>query len=346
MLVLTIDDDELVRESMAVYLEDSGFDVLEAENGQRGIQLFREHHPDVILCDLRMPDLDGMQVLEVISKESPNTPVIIISGAGIISNVVEALRLGASDYLVKPILDMAILEQAIDSAFINKEQSPVNESIAENENIQLEENLIEAQFDKAELTKLQQQLLPNPLESINGFNIKHQFLNSDSALEYAMDTLNLGERYLAVYLAKIGEFDSQKAFMAMMLKSFVSQAYRRFRTNNDKLVCQPANLLRYLNLECHKAEIPVSIPAFFICFDRQDNRVTYASAGLFPSPQIKIGAEKVELSGDGMALGMFPWTQYQSTHLPLSKKGSWQFAFFDEKNNPLIEIENGFTTSF
>ncbi len=339
MLILTIDDDDLVRESMAVYLEDSGFEVLEAKNGQTGIQLFRQHQPDVILCDLRMPDIDGMQVLEVISKESPDTPVIIISGAGIISNVVEALRLGAADYLVKPILDMAILEQAINSAYSNIESTTEVQQQSNLENQQLEENLIEAQWDKAELKKLQLQLLPPPIESINSFNITHQFLNEAVGMDYAMDTLHLGSDHLGIYVAKLSEFAGQRAFIAMMLKSFVSQAFRRFRSHNDMMACQPAHMLRYLNLECHKADIPISIPAFYAVFDKVNNCLDYAMAGLFPEPFLSQESAKLTCTGDGMALGLFPWTQYQTQSEALVGKGGWQFQFIAENEVPLLKIE-------
>ena len=114
--ILIIDDEKLVRESIAIYLEDSGYIVVEAEDGKQGIEHFCEFNPDLVLCDLRMPQLDGLEVLKKLSALSPDTPIIIVSGAGQIHDVVEALRLGAHDYLVKPITDLAVLENAITNA--------------------------------------------------------------------------------------------------------------------------------------------------------------------------------------------------------------------------------------
>lgn len=111
--VLTIDDEELIRASIADYLEDSGFSVLQAENGRVGLELFRKEQPDIVLVDLRMPEIDGLDVLNTVTKESPETPIIVVSGTGIIQDVIDALRLGAWDYLVKPISDMAVLEHAV-----------------------------------------------------------------------------------------------------------------------------------------------------------------------------------------------------------------------------------------
>jgi CheY-like chemotaxis protein len=69
--VLTVDDDEFVREILAAYLEDSGYDVLQAENGRLGLETFRRESPDLVMLDLRMPEMDGLEVLGYITQESP-----------------------------------------------------------------------------------------------------------------------------------------------------------------------------------------------------------------------------------------------------------------------------------
>jgi signal transduction histidine kinase len=114
--VLIIDDEPIIRETIAVYLEDSGFVPFEAENGRIGLEVFRRERPDIILVDLRMPEVDGLDVLNIITEESPETPVIVVSGTGVLQDVVEALRMGAWDYVTKPIADMAVLEHAVTKA--------------------------------------------------------------------------------------------------------------------------------------------------------------------------------------------------------------------------------------
>lgn len=108
-IVLTIDDDRAVRQGLANYLEDYEYTVLQAQDGQEGLDMFAAHHPDIVLVDLRMPRLDGHAVLEYLSEKAPEIPVIVISGAGDIEEVVSALRKGAWDFLTKPIQDMDIL---------------------------------------------------------------------------------------------------------------------------------------------------------------------------------------------------------------------------------------------
>ena len=107
--LLIIDDDDVVRASLAAYLEDSGFSVLQASNGLQGLQVFELEQPDLIICDLRMPQMSGLELIRQVTLRSSQTPVIVISGAGVMSDVVEALRLGAADYLIKPLEDLAVL---------------------------------------------------------------------------------------------------------------------------------------------------------------------------------------------------------------------------------------------
>ena len=104
--ILTIDDEAGIRHNLQAYLDDCGYRTLEAENGVQGIEVFRREHPDVVLCDLRMPGMDGLEVLAHIREQAPDVPVIVVSGVGTLGDVVEALRRGAWDYLTKPIQEI------------------------------------------------------------------------------------------------------------------------------------------------------------------------------------------------------------------------------------------------
>jgi DNA-binding NtrC family response regulator len=114
--VLIIDDEDIIRESIATYLEDSGFVVHQAADGREGLERFRELAPDVLLLDLRMPRMDGLEVLEAIAGALDRVPVIVVTGAGVLQDAVTALRLGAFDFVTKPIVDMAVLEHTVNRA--------------------------------------------------------------------------------------------------------------------------------------------------------------------------------------------------------------------------------------
>jgi DNA-binding NtrC family response regulator len=111
--VLVVDDERLIRESIATYLTDSGFEVHQAEDGPTGLHIIELQDPDVVLLDLRMPEMDGLEVLAQVTHRWSELPVIVVTGAGSLRDAVEAMRLGAFDFISKPVIDMAIIEHAV-----------------------------------------------------------------------------------------------------------------------------------------------------------------------------------------------------------------------------------------
>ena len=97
--VLVVDDEPIMLDNMAVYFEDSGFLVVTSKDGETGLKAFISQQPDLVLLDLRMPGLDGLEVLSRLKKRSPETPVIVVTGEGGMGDAVSALRLGAYDFI-------------------------------------------------------------------------------------------------------------------------------------------------------------------------------------------------------------------------------------------------------
>jgi response regulator RpfG family c-di-GMP phosphodiesterase len=151
--ILTVDDDEFVREILAAYLEDSGFSVLQADNGRTGLETFRQEGPDLVMLDLRMPEMDGLEVLSYITAESPDTPVILVSGMGTIGDAIKALKLGAWDYIAKPIHDMGVLEHAVNKALERSEFIEEKKLYNEHLEAEVKNRTAEVEQRSAELEK-------------------------------------------------------------------------------------------------------------------------------------------------------------------------------------------------
>jgi nitrogen regulation protein NR(I) len=100
--VLIVDDEPNLRKILAAQLSRDGYDVLLAEDGEQGLSLLREHHIDLVVTDLKMPKVDGMTLLREALRESPQLPIVMITAHGTVDTAVEALKLGAFDYLTKP----------------------------------------------------------------------------------------------------------------------------------------------------------------------------------------------------------------------------------------------------
>ena len=100
--ILVIDDERPIRRTLCEILEFEKFEVDQAKNGEDGVKMAKENEYDVILCDIKMPKMDGMEVLEKIKELDYDSSIVMISGHGTIDTAVDALKKGAFDYLPKP----------------------------------------------------------------------------------------------------------------------------------------------------------------------------------------------------------------------------------------------------
>ena len=106
--VVLIDDEEDIRDILAVALRDSGYNVITAEDGETGLEACRAASPQIVITDIRMPGMDGLQVLGSLKKKSPDIEVIVATAFGEMDVAIQALQLDASDFITKPISDEAL----------------------------------------------------------------------------------------------------------------------------------------------------------------------------------------------------------------------------------------------
>jgi two-component system nitrogen regulation response regulator NtrX len=122
--VLVVDDESAIRESLRMVLEYEGFKVVEAANGDQALQQARRVQPDAVLLDIKMPELDGLQVLQLLRERGYEMPVIIVTGHGDISTAIEATKRGAYDFFEKPLQRDRVLlslRNALESYRLQKE---------------------------------------------------------------------------------------------------------------------------------------------------------------------------------------------------------------------------------
>ena len=120
--ILVADDEDNLRRVLKAQLQHDGYEVHCVADGAAVLEAMAEHHIDVLITDLRMPKLDGMQVLKSVSEHFPNVPVIMITAHGTVDTAVEALKLGAFDYVTKP-FDQAEFRTVVGKAARTRELS-------------------------------------------------------------------------------------------------------------------------------------------------------------------------------------------------------------------------------
>ncbi|PVZ64313.1 SpoIIE family protein phosphatase [Pelagibaculum spongiae] len=313
--ILTIDDEKVLRESIVAYLEDSGFEMMEASDGLKGLAAFRDNKPDLVLCDLRMPEMDGLDVLAVLQKESPETPVIMVSGAGILSDAVEALRLGAWDYLVKPIADMAVLEHAVraslQKARLIKENN-LYKARLEKANRELEESLKRLEEDQEAGRKVQMQLLPEN-GSLCGIDFTHRVIPSLYLSGDFVDYFKLSESQVAFYVADVSGHGASSAFVTVHLKTLFNEMMKQ----QDGVLEQPIELLTRLNNDVLESRLGKYLTMVYGVIDTESNVLKLGFAGHFPHPVFSTGGKARYIEQAGFPVGVFEGAEYMSLELEL-----------------------------
>jgi len=157
--VLFIDDEEGIRKVMAISLADAGYEVLTAADGESGLRVCREQSPQIVITDIRMPGMDGLEVLRCIKESDADREVIVVTAFGEMETAIRALQLDASDFITKPIQDEALavaLKRAKErysnrrelrdyTALIEEKWMETSEKLAQTYNFQ--KNLIESSMD-------------------------------------------------------------------------------------------------------------------------------------------------------------------------------------------------------
>src|SRR3977135_3746535 len=130
--ILVIDDEAAIRDSLRMTLEYEGDEVRGAGTGQEGLALAERDAPDLVLLDVKMPGMDGIEVLERLRNMNESVPVVVVSGHGTISTAVEATKKGAFDFIEKPFASERVLvslRNALDSRQLRDENRSLKKAV-------------------------------------------------------------------------------------------------------------------------------------------------------------------------------------------------------------------------
>ena len=311
--LLIIDDDDVVRASLAAYLEDSGFSVLQAGNGQQGLQVFEEHQPDLVICDLRMPQMGGLELIRQVSERAPQLPVIVVSGAGVMSDAVEALRLGAADYLIKPLEDLAVLEhsvrRALDRSRLVLENQRYRDKL-EAANRELEASLHLLQEDQTAGRQVQMNMLPESPWVAGEFAFEHQIIPSLYLSGDFVDYFRVDERRIAFYLADVSGHGASSAFVTVLLKFMTTRLMFELRRSKMREF-KPSEVLSHINRGLINSKLGKHVTMVGGVIDEESGLLTYAVGGHLPLPVLHTPEHTRYLEGRGLPVGLFDEATYQ-----------------------------------
>ncbi|MEN8178450.1 MAG: response regulator [Pseudomonadota bacterium] len=318
-IILTIEDDPTIRENIVAYLEDSGYEMLEAADGQQGLEQFHEKQPDLVLCDLRMPKLDGLDVLRELTQASPDTPVIIVSGAGMIGDAIQALKRGAWDYITKPIPDMRILEVAVNKALERSRLLKENRAYQvelEHLNRELNDALDQLKANQQTGQEVQTRLLPAEHKLLGDFVFRHRLYPAMHLSGDFVDYFSIDKEHVGFYMVDVSGHDTGSAFVTVIVKTLMSQMCDALKDGDETILIPNQTMLR-LNDELYRQDLDKYITMFYGVLHLADNRLIVCNGGHYPHPFIYDGSQIQHLSTKGRPVGLFNDVQFINNEIQL-----------------------------
>ena len=323
--LLIIDDDDVVRASLAAYLDDSGFRVLQAPSGPKGLELFDSERPDLVICDLRMPQMDGLELIRLISERQNDLPVIVVSGAGVMNDAVEALRLGAADYLIKPLEDLAMLEhsvrRALDRSRLRLENRRYREQL-ETANRDLQASLHLLQEDQDAGRQVQMNMLPVTPWTTDDFHFAHQIIPSLYLSGDFVDYFRVDEHRIGFYLADVSGHGASSAFVTVLLKFMTTRLLYESRRAGTLREFKPSEVLDHINRGLINCKLGKHVTMLGGVIDQERNVLHYSIGGHLPMPVLYDGESARYLEGRGLPVGLFVDATYDDFEMVLPERFS------------------------
>jgi serine phosphatase RsbU (regulator of sigma subunit) len=321
--ILIIDDDPATRELLSAYLENSDFRVIEAQNGRTGLEQCRRYQPDLVLCDLRLPDMSGFEVLESMSHDAPETPVIVISVINQLSEAIKAFKLGASDYITKPIDNLAVLEhsirQALERAGLVRKNREYQEYL-ETTNQKLEQSLLQLKEDEEAGRRLQFQLLPRNKKAFGAYYFSRRLWTSLYLSGDFVDYFDIDDEHIGFYMADVSGHGVSSAFVTVLLKSYMNRYLELHRQGKSRGILDPATIFTRMNRNILKSGMNKYLTMFYGVIYKPENKLYYSNGGQFPYPLLFDGNTARYIECKSKPVGLFDFAEYHTEVMELPSR--------------------------
>lgn len=139
--ILIIDDDDFIRGVLMSVLKKAGYQVIDASDGETGLKYVKQHEPDLVLTDYKMPGISGMDVLQELVRTKPGLPVILLTAYGDVALTIKAIQAGAYDFIEKPVKNHELLEAIQNGVKASEQSKSLKQVIAPEARKKIEENL-------------------------------------------------------------------------------------------------------------------------------------------------------------------------------------------------------------
>ncbi len=305
--ILIVDDEEAVRLSIRLYLEDKGFSVLQASNGQSGLAICRKHFPDLVLLDLSMPGMDGFELCGIVCGDDllRDIPVIMLTAYESTELKIQAFDLGAVDYLTKPVNNGELLVRIRTHLKINSLTRFLKQA---NRKLLASQQQIQEGIRAA--AELQRNLLPKQIPDCENLRFSSFFQPCEHVGGDIYNIQRLDDRHLAVYILDV----SGHGFSAAMMTALATQAISGYHQRGaaEKIesgagetgISSPVEIVRELDREFPITRFNLYLTIAYLLYDTESHTFHYCCAGHPPPVQVTPEGKVAFLDKGGPPAGM------------------------------------------
>jgi len=352
--VLIVDDDPARAAELAGLVSSAGFNiqvVTDVNNSTHALGVSSDL--DVILCELDLKDVSWGETRRTLRETEVQVPVIMLSDVADADRMMKALRLGASDFFLRPVEDKAALVRSIERCVrqrrIHRELQESRQRL-EAANIELRGTVQMLEQDQQAGRQVQLRMLPATPLVLGDYVLSHTVIPSLYLSGDFTDYFTLGEHFVTFFMADVSGHGSSSAFATVLLKNLFARKRSDLLRRNDDTILSPVAMLKRANKELLDLGVGKFATMVIGLLDMQGNTLRYSVAGHLPQPVLVSQEGAHYLRGEGSAVGIMEDAQFEEHMIDLPE--SFMLALFSDgiletlppKN--LIEKEKYFLNVF
>ena len=294
-LILIVEDEPVFRSLLENYLSSLGAVIAVAVDGIDALEKMTSFAPDLLICDLAMPRMNGLKLVEHLRNEGVQTPILVISATENMSDIAKALRFGVQDVLLKPIKDLNRLRETV---FACLYPNMFNSRVEEEERLFQDWDALVS--DPQAASTLLQELQPPVQQVISHCRVNYRQLITHNQPGLVLDIAALSENDLAFYCLDVTRAGDNGVLAALLLRALFNGRLQEQLPIQNKRLPELGNLLKQVNQLLRQANLTGQFPLMVGYYHSELKNLILVSAGL--NATLNTGEHQIQVS-NGVPLG-------------------------------------------
>ena len=294
-LILIVEDEPVFRSLLENYLSSLGAIIAVATDGIDALEKISTFAPDLLICDLAMPRMNGLKLVEHLRNEGVQTPILVISATENMSDIAKALRFGVQDVLLKPIKDLNRLRETV---FACLYPNMFNSRVEEEERLFQDWDALVS--DPQAASKLLQELQPPVQQVMSHCRVNYRQLITLNQPGLVLDIAPLSENDLAFYCLDVTRAGDNGVLAALLLRALFNGLLQEQLSHQHQRLPELGNLLKQVNQLLRQANLTGQFPLMVGYYHSELKNLILVSAGL--NATLNTGEHQIQVS-NGVPLG-------------------------------------------